>query len=165
MNEKSWLEESLIHYFIDSINKMHGSNYCVTVRRERPDFVIADKSQNKKFGVEVTNLYYDNEDAREIFGRGTIDNSKVEHIEHYVYILNKLLAKKSHKAKGYDPRLNLMLVIGITSMLFDRKDFESSIPDIIIPDNRFSVICLVFFNELNKNWEDLMFIKQVSSLF
>lgn len=165
MNEKLWVEESLMNYFIDSMNKMHGLCYSIAVHKDRPDFIIEETKQNKIFGVEVTNLYYDNEDARELYGRGNMVNSKVENIEHYIYTLNQILCKKTVKAKGYDPNLDLILLIGITSLLFDRDDFENSIPDIFIPDNKFSVICLVFFNSYNKNWEDLMFIKQASPLF
>jgi len=165
MNEKLWLEESLMDYFIDSMNKMHGLSYSIVAHKDRPDFIIREKNQNKKFGVEVTNLYYDQEDAREIFGRGIITNSKVENIEHYVYILNQLLCKKAQKSKGYDPNLDLILLIGITSMLFDRNDFENSISDILLPESKFSIICLVFFNTLNKNWEDLMFIKHEAPHF
>lgn len=164
MNEKLWLEKSLMDYFIDSMNKMHGLNYSIVTHTDRPDFIIKETNHMKKFGVEVTNLYYDPEDAREIFGRGMMTTSKVESIEHYVYILNQLLCKKAQKSKGYDPSLELILLIGITSMLFDRDDFENSIPDIFIPDSKFSMICLVFFNSLNKNWEDLMFIKQASPI-
>jgi len=165
MTEKQWLEKSLMDYFIDSMNKMHGLYYSIVAHKDRPDFIVKEKKQNKKFGVEVTNLYYDSEDAREIFGRGIMTNSKVENIEHYVFILNQLLDKKAHKSKGYDPNLDLILLIGVTSMLFDRNDFENSIPDIFIPESKFSIICLVFFNNFNKNWEDLMFIKHEAPHF
>lgn len=160
MNEKLWLEESLINYFIEAMNKIHGSSLKVVIHRDRPDFIIEDTQLDKKFGVEVTNLYYDTEEAKELLGREHNSISKVENIEHYIYILNRLLSKKSEKAGGYDQNHNLILLIGVTSPLFNRDDFENSRDEILIPENKFSVICLVFFNELNQNWEDLMFIKQ-----
>ncbi len=165
MNEKEWLEESLINYFIEAMNNMHNSNYSVIVHRDRPDFIVEDKQQSTKFGVEITHLYYDNEEAKELLGHEHMTYSKVENIEHYINILNKLLHKKVHKVEGYDQSFNLILLVGVTSPLFTRNDFENSREDIIVPENKFSVICLVFFNELNQNWEDLMFIKQVCPVF
>lgn len=161
MNEKEWLEESLINYFIEAMNNMHNSNYSVIVHRDRPDFIVEDKQQSKKFGVEITHLYYDKEEAKELLGHEHMTDSKVENIEHYIDILNKLLHKKAQKVEGYDQSFNLILLVGVTSPLFTRDDFENSREDIIVPENKFSVICLVFFNELNQDWEDLMFIKQV----
>lgn len=164
MNEKEWLEESLIDYFIQAMNNMHKSNYQVVIHRDRPDFIIVEKFQNKKFGVEVTHLFYDPEEAKQLLGHQHLLDSKVENIEHYINILNKLLAKKTEKANGYDQSYDLVLLVGITSPLFTRDDFENSREDIIIPQSKFAIICLVFFNELNQNWEDLMFIKQVCPL-
>lgn len=165
MNEKQWLEESLINYFTSVINTIFNFSFFVVTHRDRPDFIIKEPYRNKIFGVEVTNLYYDEEDAKEILGRGNINHPKIETIEHYIYMLNKLLEKKSRKAEGYDQNHELILLIGITSQLFTREDFENSREDIIIPQNRYSIICLVFFNESNQNWEDLMFIKHESSIF
>ncbi|HBY19413.1 MAG TPA: hypothetical protein DEG71_00050 [Clostridiales bacterium] len=160
MNEKEWLEKSLISYFIKAINNMHNTNYSITIHRDRPDFIIGDTLQNKNFGVEITHLFYDEEEAKELLGHVPMINSKVENIEHYINILNKLLNKKAHKAKAYDHSHELVLLVGITSPLFTWGDFENSREYIVIPQNDFSIICLVFFNEEHQNWEDLMFIKQ-----
>lgn len=159
MNEKQWLEKSLINYFMQAMNSMHNCCYMVVSHRDRPDFIIKENLSNKKFGVEVTHLYYDSEEAKELFGRGHLSIPKIETIEHYICILNKLLNKKFEKANGYYQSYDLILLIGITSSLFDRNDFENSREDIIISESKYSHICLVFFNELNQNWEDLMFLK------
>lgn len=159
MNEKEWLEQSLINHFIEAMNNMHSSSYSVIVHRDRPDFLIKEMHQNKIFGVETTNLYYDQEEAKEILGHAHMVNSKVETIEHYINILNHLLCKKTEKAKGYDQNHELILLVGVTSPLFTRHDFENSKEDISIPENKYTIICLVFFNDLNQSWEDLMFIK------
>ncbi len=159
MNEKLWLEESLINYFIKAMNNMHNSCYAVVTHMDRPDFIIKDTLKNKKFGVEVTNLYYDSDEAKELLGHEHAPFYKVENIEHYIYILNELLEKKAQKANGYYQKYDLILLVGITSPLFTRNDFENARDEIIIPESKFAVICLVFFNELNQDWEDLMFIK------
>ena len=159
MDEKHWLERSLIDYFIDAMNKMHSANFSVIIHRDRPDFIIEDKIQDKKFGVEITHLFYDKDEAKDLLGHDSTLSSKVENIEHYIHILNLILTKKAEKAKGYLHDFDLVLLVGITSTLFNRDDFEVAQEDILVPENQFSTICLVFFNELNQNWEDLMFIK------
>lgn len=165
MTEKEWLESSLINYFIEALNNMHSLSCEVIVHRDRPDFIIEEKQNKLRYGVEVTHLFYDQEDAKDLLGHQSLNNSKFETIEHYINILNKLILQKSFKFSGYDHSHDLILLIGVTSPLFNRHDFEISREDIFIPSNNYSSICLVFSNDINKRWEDLMFLKQECKLF
>lgn len=160
MDEKHWLENRLMDYFIEAMNKMHGVNFSIVLHRDRPDFIIKDETHSTNFGVEITHLFYDQDEAKDLMCHDNFSYSKVENIEHYIHILNLILAKKAEKAKGYLQDYELILLVGVTSALFNRDDFEMAQENILVPENQFSTICLVFFNQLNQNWEDLMFLKQ-----
>ena len=71
MGEKEDLELAACIYFINRYNQEHNTNLELVKHTDKPDFILSDAVTGERVGVEVTHLYYDENEAKMILGRMT----------------------------------------------------------------------------------------------
>lgn len=158
-DEKWVLEEKAAEYFVAALNKQLGTAYRVVLHSDRPDIVIEDIHTHHSLGVEVTHLFYDDEEARFFLGRSGADRLQAEHIEVFIERLNRLLTQKSKKAKGYSNVRDLALLIRVMSPVFGVQDFTEVENLIEIPECNYRYIWLLFYNWETRKWDLIKFLK------
>ncbi len=153
--DKSLNEKYLCKKFLESYNELRKTNYVITDKRERPDFLVSDTLTSEKLGIEITRLYSDEEVAKILNGRSEKPHGIMIGTSPYIDALNKLLFKKAKKVDSYDFESNIILVIFVplpvgTKEIFD--NYENNIK------NKFFEIFLLFSYTATQKWE-LMQIK------
>lgn len=151
--EKHDLEKAAVNWFLPQYNILKGEIYSVDWQ-ERPDAVLK-YSDGRKLGIEITHLYYDQEESRYIFGRS---NKKQLGTQCFINLLNKLndeLEKKAKKSFEYECDFPISLLIRSASDIFIAPDFKRAKSSIIIPKNAFKEIWLLAQAEesFSRSWE------------
>lgn len=144
LKEKLKLEELAIDVFLKHYNSFRDDDLRVLEHRDRPDFLVQNLKTKEKVGVEITHLFYDDEEAKMVFGRPykRIDNEF--DFNELIFVLNHRLIDKTQDAKDYDFIGQIILAIRVASPAFDKYSFDLYEKDIIIPEKIFSEIWLVF---------------------
>lgn len=156
MGEKELLEECAVKYFIEHLSRIESTPYRIVTHIDKPDFIVENESTGKLFAVEVAHLYYDAEEAKMIFGRSKKKLHDVEYGSLYLQRLNQLIADKVEKYKNYDKFPGgIILLIRVTSRVFDLNLFRQYYNLIEIPDNKYSQICLI-----DLQGRDMIFLKR-----
>lgn len=150
--EKWLLEEGAAFDLVEALNLEYGFSFVIVEHEDRPDIVIEDQSSGMRIGVEVTHLFYDSDEARMIFGRSLSNERPSENIEECIRRLNALLLQKAEKARGYDHKAPLALLVRVVSQVFRREDFPIYNAKIIVPESDFRYIWLLFYDFNLKRW-------------
>jgi len=158
-DEKWALEEMAAEYFVAALNRKLGSAYQIVLHSDRPDIVIEDFHTGHSMWVEVTHLFYDDEEARFFLGRSASERPEAEQIEVFIERLNKLLIQKSKKANGYSDARELALLIRVMSPIFGVEEFAQVETLIEVPECRYRYIWLLFFNWKDMQWDLIKFLK------
>ena len=157
MAEKEELELAACTFFINSYNAIHHTNLEIIQHTDKPDFLLCDANTEEQIGVEVTHLYYDGKEAMMVLGRLSKQPHGVMDISQLVEKLNADMAEKINRAAQYDYEGKLILLIRVASPIFDKQDFEMYQDEIDVPKlNTFSEIWLLFWNQADGNYSDLM---------
>jgi len=152
-NDEKWLlEESAARALVATLNAHLGTAYEVVAHGDRPDIVIEDRQSGEKIGVEVTHLFYDQEEARMMLGRSQQLAHSPEYIDEYIRRLNALLRQKAVKAKGYCHDFPLALLIRVASPVFHTHDFRAYVGKIVVPPSDFLYIWLLFYDFRQQRW-------------
>lgn len=159
VSEKYLLEENAAKYFMMQMNKDNGTNFVVLKHWERPDFILQDLNTKRVLGVEVTHLFYSAQEAKALLGHSLEDYDEIENLDDYIKVLNRLIARKREKVEKYPFSGEMFLLIRAASPSFKREDFENNLDEIMVPDNKFKRICILFYDYEKNIWQDLMFIK------
>lgn len=155
MGEKELLEQYAIKYFINQLSRIENSDYRIVEHSDKPDFIIQNETTKEMIAVEVAHLYYDQEEAKMIFGRSKNKVHNGEYGEAYLKRLNDLIIDKIRKFKNYNFPGNIILLIRVTSRVFDLNLFRQYYDLIDIPENRYFQICLI-----DIRGEDMVFLKR-----
>ena len=155
-DEKDKLEGYALDYFLNK----HKPYWELVEKKEKPDFLLRSKETGKQFGIEVTHLWYDDEEARMLLGRSNKKVSDLQNADTLIKELNNRLVKKDTKARKYKFDKPMFLLIRITSRVFDKSTFDMYETDIVIPpDCIFKAIWLLFYNFDTQKWKDLKPLK------
>lgn len=142
--EKLQLEEDAIKLFLKFYNSQTDDKLEKKKHQDRPDFILFNPVTGKDIGVEVSHVFYDDEEAKMLLGRPyTLTHGKID-LSELSFVLNTRLLDKSQDAQDYPYNEEMMLIIRIASPIFNKESFNLLDDKIIIPQNRFSQIWLVF---------------------
>jgi hypothetical protein len=141
-DEKLRLEEDAIELFIDISREARGINYNFIAKQESPDFVLGDESGNM-FGVEVTHIFYDSDEAKMLMGRSDKKTHGLENLDRFIEELNIALKKKGEKGNNYDFDYPLVLLIKNASPFWGLSDIEHSLGKLQVPIGIYQEIWLL----------------------
>ncbi len=159
-DEEKWLlEQNAAEYLVEALNRQLGTDFRVVLHADRPDIVIEDLDTGQQIGVEVAHLFYDAEEARIFLGRSTADHHPEEDLETYIERLNRLLAQKAEKARGYSHKDELALLIRVVSAVFGISDFDRYEQLIKVPQSRYKFVWLLFYNWGSGKWDRIKALK------
>ena len=154
-NEKQELERAAIKYFVSSYNKAYRGKLVIEKRQECPDFILSNGNKGQ-IGAEVTNLFYDLQEAKLLLGRSETDSHPGMCSTELISRLNKILEKKNNDAIKYHYLGELILIIMVASPIFGCKTIHMYKADVVIPRNNiFSEIWLLFYNYQKQRWDEL----------
>lgn len=152
LDEKWLMEESAALALIEALNLQLGTSFQLVEHWDRPDVVIEEQASGQRIGVEVTHLFYDDEEARMFVGRSREENHAPEYIGEYIRRLNALLKQKAEKAKGYAHKDPLGLLVRVVSPIFHTHDFRVYADRVVVPPSDFQYIWLLFYDFLAHRW-------------
>lgn len=123
-NEKMAMEREAVKLFIGLYNRMSDNPLRLLYQQDRPDAVLED-SKRRKLGMEITHLFYDDKEAKELLGRsdGTPVDWENERIGPIIYNLNELISRKLAKKQSYSEGYPISLLIRNASPVFGMADF------------------------------------------
>lgn len=157
--EKKLLEEYAVSYFLSELNRIEGQAYVINKHLDKPDFLVNDRLTGEEIGIEVTHLFYDPEEAKMLLDRPRkFDHGSMD-IHHLIDRLNRLIQQKAQKAPDYLPISKTILLVRVASPVFDKEDFDRLEQEIIVPENIFWQIWLLFRNSSDVGWGDLKRLK------
>ena len=145
--EKRKREYSILKSFLKYFNKEKQSNFELKDRREQPDFEIIDQSTGKVLGIEVTDLFYDDDDAKILLGRTNETISNSQYSDALMEKLSCRIKSKEKRAKNYLYTGHLLLIIRIASPIWGKSTFEMFRSDLSISTEIYREIWLVFLND------------------
>ena len=155
--EKKRLEKAACRYFLDAYNREQGTNFKIVKHGDRPDLTAQDG--DKTLGIEITHLYYGDEEAMELLGKLDKVSPQVQIFSTLVENLNALLFDKTEQAKGYDFSHPVILVIRVASPIFSDEDFDHLKENIVVPESLFREIWLLARDDQTGNWAGLERLK------
>ncbi|WP_135555754.1 hypothetical protein [Paenibacillus cymbidii] len=136
---KLQLEREAVRLFVSIHNRTSGNPLRLLYQQDKPDAVLMD-SRGCKLGLEITHLFYDQEEARQQFLHQHRSFVCIESFAHLVEELNQLLARKEAKSRGYNHEYPLALLIRNLSLNFGWNDFDSAWDAIKAPSEAFTDI-------------------------
>lgn len=94
-----------------------------------------------------------------LLGRSDREIHGVMNSSDLIKVLNNRQKEKVAAAKNYNFEHRMFLVIRVTSPIFDKSTFDMFEADIIIPQNTFDQIWLIFRDLSRQSWGDLKRLK------
>ncbi len=155
--EKRRLEEAAGRYFLDAYNRKQGTHFKIIKHGDRPDLTAQDG--DKILGIEITHLYYGDEEAMELLGKLDKTPPGVEIFPTLEQNLNALLEDKAKQVCGYDVSHPVILVIRVASPVYKDEDFGELEGKIFVPKNLFSEIWLLARDAETGSWAGLKRLK------
>jgi len=137
-------QEAILERFFIAYEKMFAIRLTMVSRRERPDYEVSDPFSSERFGLEVTGVYQDEEEAKIQYGEiedwvkitGSLDN--------LVDAINTVISKKAKKSNSYEYDSHMDLAVWMGSITYNHSyDVDFIRHEIIIPENSFSRIWLI----------------------
>ena len=162
MDEKWLLEQAAAEHFVAALNNMYATSYVVTEHSDRPDIVIKDLKTGDIIGTEVTHLFYDGAEAKELLGKSGENNNRPDNVIIVIKLiekLNELLEQKAQKTKGYNHNYKLSLLVRVASPIFGTDDFERFKHYIRVPVSEYCHIWLLFFDTNSEKWDLIKTLK------
>ena len=142
MIAKRRLEREAIQLFLRQYNKTANSPLRLLYQREKPDAVLMD-SHGRKLGMEITHLFYSEEEARQMFQQRHRSFVCIDSFQHLLDGLNQQLARKEAKSVGYSRKYPLALLIRNMSPHFGWSDFEREWDRITFTSKAFMYVWLL----------------------
>ena len=156
MDERERLELAACNCFLDSYNTRHQTNFQIVDHRDKPDFLVQNSHTSETLGIEVMHLYHDSKEAQMVLGRRPNELHGVMTISGLIAKLNSDLSEKVERAAKYDFNGKMVLLVRVTSPIFDRQDFDMFEDEIGVPSpNNFVEIWLLFRNQATGTYSDL----------
>jgi len=145
VNMKKKLEREAVDLFVRLYNSTAGNRLRLLYQQEKPDAVLMD-SRGNKLGLEITHLFYSQQEARQLFQRehrSIICIESIESIDTLIESLNQLVLRKEAKSTGYSSDYPLALLIRNLSPSFGWSDFNLAWDKIAAPSGAFTEIWLL----------------------
>lgn len=142
VNEKKRLEREAVDLFISLYNQTADNRLRLLYQQEKPDAVLMDVRGNK-LGLEITHLFYSEQEARQLFQREHRSIICVESIDTLIESLNQLVLRKEAKSAGYSSDYPLALLIRNLSSSFGWSDFNQTWDKIVTPTAAFTEVWLL----------------------
>ncbi|MCU6711430.1 hypothetical protein M6D81_22295 [Paenibacillus sp. J5C_2022] len=146
VNTKKELEREAVDLFISLYNETADNRLRLLYQQEKPDAVLMD-SRGNKLGLEITHLFYSEQEARQLFLREHRSMICIESIDHLIESLNQLILRKEAKSAGYSSDYPLALLIRNLSPNFGWSDFNQAWDKIAVPSAAFTEIWLLTRDE------------------
>lgn len=144
LEEKWALEREAAQTFIAAYNELNHSHFTLTKHTDKPDFVATEKDTNQTVGVEITHLFYDDEEAKLLLDRSEHNYLELVETGELINVLNKRLATKAEKGSKYDFSEPMILVVRVASPLVTKSDFEKLGQQVVVPESVFEHIWILF---------------------
>lgn len=146
MEKRAW-EREAIRLFISLYNRSGAfPGYRLLFQQEKPDAVLEEKGPlRRKLGVEITHLFYSQEEAMRVFGH-RVSPAKVEDEESFDHLLAELkllIKKKVGKRSSYSMSYPIALLIRNASPGFGMSDFLARRSELELPADAFTHIWFV----------------------
>lgn len=142
VNVKKSLEREAVDLFINLYNQTANNRLRLLYQQEKPDAVLMD-SRGNKIGLEITHLFYSEQEARQLFQREHRSILCVESIDTLIESLNQLVLRKEAKSTGYSPDYPITLLIRNLSPCCGWSDFNEAWDQIIPPSTAFLEVWLL----------------------
>lgn len=142
MIAKRRLEREAIQLFVRQYNQTADSPLRLLYQREKPDAVLMD-SLGRKLGMEITHLFYSEEEARQLFQQRHRSFVCIDSFQHLLDGLNQQLARKEAKSAGYSRKYPLALLIRNMSPHFGWSDFNQAWDKITFSSQAFAHVWLL----------------------
>lgn len=159
LDEKWLLEQTAAEYFVAALNDLYATSFQILEHSDKPDIVIGDSNTGRKIGIEVTHLFYNSEEAKALLGKSDNSPNGLEDIRSFIDRLNQLLHQKAQKAKGYNHRSELALLIRVVSPVFSKDYFDRFERLIKVPQPEYKHIWLLFYNFADQKWDLIKTLK------
>jgi len=145
VNTKKKLEREAVDLFVRLYNSTADNRLRLLYQQEKPDAVLMD-SRGNKLGLEITHLFYSEQEARQLFQRehrSIICLESTESIDTLIESLNQLVLRKEAKSTGYSSDYPLALLIRNLSPSFGWSDFNLAWDKIAVPSGAFTEVWLL----------------------
>ncbi|MCD1262033.1 hypothetical protein B5M42_024950 [Paenibacillus athensensis] len=119
--EKKAMELAAVDIFLELHNLNYKRQMELLHMQERPDAVLRDTSGGL-LGMEVTHLFYDNEEARQLMGNSRQVLPGSEQLEHFVQEINRRIRIKEEKLRDYSHDYPCALLIRNVSTMYGMSD-------------------------------------------
>jgi hypothetical protein len=159
MDEKERIEREALVYFLRLYNRKLGGKYRLHVKRERPDFEVADKLTGKILGVEISHIFHDKKEAMMILGR---DESRIHGIItalDHVKVLMDILKKKASKVENYPFEGPVILVLRDFSLTFDAQTIFDARLGLKVPPSAYREIWYLSRTHPERKWDEIVRLK------
>jgi hypothetical protein len=156
MDERQALERAACEHFLKAHNATHRTNFQIAEHRDKPDFLVRDARVGEPLGIEVMHLYYDPKEAQMVLGRRPNELHGVMTVSGLIAKFNVDVAEKLGRAAKYDFSGKMILLVRVTSPIFDKDDFDMHEDDISIPHQEiFSEVWLLFWDQASRSYSSL----------
>ncbi len=121
--EKRRIEHEAIKLFIALVNARSEGQVRLLYQRERPDAVLENTRNRTKLGVEITHLFYNENEARQMFGRSVQQDNGPGSFAILLDELNNRIARKEAKFTHVKLDYPISLLIRNASSLYGLTHF------------------------------------------
>ncbi|MBP1995314.1 hypothetical protein [Paenibacillus eucommiae] len=157
ITSKRMLEREAVRHFIGLYNQLTDNRLRLLYMHDKPDAVLQD-SRGRKLGVEITHLFYDQMEARQLFQHQHRSFVCIESFDNLVQELNQLVVRKEAKSAGYSHQYPLALLIRNLSINFGWNDFNQAWDKVRKPSSAFTDI---WFLARNHSQPDQWYLKSI----
>ncbi|MFK7693098.1 hypothetical protein [Paenibacillus sp. HJGM_3] len=125
-NSEKWLlERDAIRQFIALYNANIAADSPIRLlyQRERPDAVVEYTRSRRKLGVEITHLYYNEYEAKQLLGRAAPGSFGPESFDQLLIELNHRIERKEAKYASVSLEYPIALLIRNASPTYGLTEF------------------------------------------
>lgn len=121
--EKRRLEREAVKLFISLYNDRCEGRVRLLYQRERPDAVLEDTRSRGKIGVEITHLYFNECEAKQLLGRSNQEDCGPESFDQLLVELNGRIVRKESKFASVALEYPISLLIRNASPMYGLSQF------------------------------------------
>ncbi|MNI02955.1 hypothetical protein D3C73_558470 [compost metagenome] len=128
--EKRRVEHEAVKLFINLVNARSEGKIRLLYQRERPDAVLENTLERSKFGVEITHLFYNECEAKRMFGRSNQEDCGLGNFTILLNELNSRIARKEATFTQVKLDYSISLLIRNASPLYGLNHFIANVDQI-----------------------------------
>jgi hypothetical protein len=141
--EKRRVEREAIKLFINLVNARSEGQIRLLYQRERPDAVLENTPKRSKFGVEITHLFYNECEAKQMFGRSNQEDCGPGSFPILLNELNSRIVRKEAAFAQVQLGYPISLLIRNASPLYGLTQFIANVDQIARSHHIFQDIWLL----------------------